>query len=219
MDKSYILLEGSEDLIIYSYIIKNVFNMNITPQDICTDINCEFKVSGGFRGFKAKLTELYQKYDNENTDIKNIGVIQDRDDRNKDKLESNLREIFNKVFGEYAEDINFYPFVYEGFTELEKLLHNTKQLDSKIADCFLKNFIEHCKNLDKNDYQLEKLAYKNWLDMYIEIYCSEYLDIKEQKKKTLKNVFKHQKVKECFNFQKDEKFLLEFQEFLNNFKE
>jgi|GEM_PF-2835478 len=181
MDKNYILLEGSDDLIIYSYIIKNIFNMNITPQNICKDINCELKVSGGFRGFKQKLKELYQNYNKNKIDIINIGVIQDRDNQNKKEIENNLTKIFNEVFSEYREDINFYPFVYEGFTELEKLLHNTKQLKSPLADCFLKNFIEHCKNLNINDYQLKKLAYKNWLDMYIKIYCSKHLNIEGEK--------------------------------------
>ena len=219
MKKNYILVEGSDDLAIYRFIIKNIFNMEFELKNICHDINCEFKGSGGFHNFKNKLWELLKLHKDENNKIviDRIGIIGDLDDKNKSERQKELERIFNNVFKDYKEEIKLFTFICEDFKEVEFLLKENKILDSKVADCFYDNFKTSCKNLGINKYQIEKLAIKYWIDFYLNSYCCKEID-PDEKNCSISRAFNKKNIDKCFDIQHN-KFLDNFEKFLNNFKE
>ncbi len=215
MKTNFILVEGSDDLSIYRFIIKKIFNMDFELQNICSDINCEFKSSGGFHNFKYKLKELLEKYEKNLIDINRIGIIGDLDNKSKSERQKELEKIFSDVFKEYKDEIKLFTFICEDFKEIEFLLKESKTLDSKVAECFYDNFKDSCKNLDINDYQIEKLAIKYWVDVYLNSYCCKEIDPKE-KNCSISRAFNKKDIDKCFDI-KHNKFLDNFQNFLNNF--
>ena len=217
MKTNFILVEGSDDLAIYRFIIKNIFNMEFELQNICRDINCEFRKTGGFHNFKFKLKELLKSHkdENNNTYINRIGIIGDLDNKSKNERQEELEKIFKDVFKDYIDEIKLFTFICEDFKEIEFLLKESKVLNDEVADCFYENFKNACKDLDINEYQIEKLAIKYWVDFYLNSYCCKEID-PDEKNCSISRAFNKKDIDKCFNI-KHNKFLDNFQNFLNNF--
>lgn len=208
--KNIILVEGKNDKIFYEFLIKNLFseyNINLSEVIKNDKINCNIESLNS----KSKLKPFLINFREENINNKiplRVGVIWDRDEEEIKVLKEEIKTIFDNVFKNYPAQNGVIPFVFsENYKEVEYYLKDIKSQDSKQADCFY----ETCE-------LNEKEAIKEWLRIYLRFDCCS----KKLKKKSVNNcffeaVFKCDYAKDFFDFNRQN--LVEFQNFLNNFKE
>ncbi len=208
--KNIILVEGKNDKIFYEFLIRNIFSeYSFNFSEVIKDdkLNCNIETLNS----KNKLETHLKRVKNDNIDNKiplKVGVIWDRDDEKVENLKSGIKDIFDDIFKNYPAKSKVIPFIFsENYKEVEYYLKEIKSKDSKQADCFYDN----CNLNDKE-------AIKEWLRIYLRFDCCP----KKLKKETVNNcffeaIFKCDYANEYFNFKRED--LIEFDKFLNNFKE
>lgn len=208
--KNIILVEGKSDKIFYEFLIKNLFSeyeINISEIVRENKINCNIEVLNSKNKLKPFLMNLREENINQKIELK-VGIIWDKDEESIEDLKVEIESIYNNIFKNYPVKNQVIPFIFsENYKEVEYYLKDIKSQKSKYADCFY-------DNCDLN----EKDAIKEWLRIYLRFDCCP----KKLKKSSVfncffENVFKCEYAKDYFDFKRED--LVEFQNFLNNFKE